>query len=314
MRFIPLASVFPVLVTALVASSFSSAAGNGADKNMQAVPDLHASLKPKFIETLSPPEARKQSTLADAVNVVSKKQGKSTYPGTLVPGVKSTDRSIAGVAGQIAARIHTPGGALAFTVILYYHGGVSGLAKQANTVVAPEHKFSASWDDALAAYKWTSTNAATSKGDPKKLALADESAGGNLAVATAIAVRDAGLLTPLHVLASYTVSRTSATTELDEKYANAKLLNRPMIKWFVTKLINSPSHLKDPRLEPIDAKLKGLPSVTSINASIDALLSDGVMLEDALKKAGVPVEHKMYSGVTHELFGMATVVKKAKEA
>ena len=47
---------------------------------------------------------------------------------------------------------------------------------------------------------------------------------------------------------------------------------------------------------------------------IDALLSDGVMLEDALKKAGVPVEHKMYSGVTHELFGMATVVKKAKEA
>ena len=87
-----------------------------------------------------------------------------------------------------------------------------------------------------------------------------------------------------------------------------------MIKWFVDKLINSPSDLKDPRIQLIDAKLKDLPSVTIINASIDPLPSDGVMLEDALKKAGVPVERKMYSGVTHEFFSMAAVVQKAKEA
>ena len=334
MKWTPLASVFPVLVTALVASSFSTAAENGADKDMQAVLDAHASLKPKPIETLSPAEARTQPTPADAVNVVLKKQDKSTDPETLVPGVKSADRSIAGAVGQIPARIYTPSGTGPFPVIVYYHGGgwvigdkqvydggARGLAKQANAVVvsvdyrlAPEHKFSASWDDALAAYKWTLANAASINGDPKKLALAGESAGGNLAVATAIAVRDADLQAPLHVLAVYPVSQTSTTTESYEKHANAKPLNRPMIKWFVDKLINSPSDLKDPRLQLIDAKLKNLPSVTIINASIDPLLSDGVMLEDALKKAGVPVERKMYSGVTHEFFGMAAVVQKAKEA
>ena len=81
-----------------------------------------------------------------------------------------------------------------------------------------------------------------------------------------------------------------------------------MIKWFVEKLINSPSDLKDPRLQLTDAKLQGLPPVTIINALIDPLLSNGVRLEDALKKAGVPVERKLYQGVTHEFFGMAAVV------
>ena len=322
MKWIPLASVFPVIFTALVASSYSTAAENGANKDMQAVLDAYASLKPKPIETLSSAEARKQSTLADAVGIVLKKQGKSTDPETLVPDLKSADRSFAGAVGQIPARIYTPSGAGPFPVIVYYHGGgwvigdkqvydggARGLAKQANAVVvsvdyhlAPEHKFSAFWDDALAAYKWTLTNAASINGDSKNLALAGESAGGNLAVATAIAVRDAGLQAPLHVLAVYLVSQTSTTTESYEKYANAKPLNRPMIKWFVDKLINSPSDLKDPRIQLIDAKLKDLPSVTIINASIDPLLSDGAMLEDALKKAGVPVERKMYSGVTHDFF------------
>ena len=334
MRLISLASVLPVLVTTLIASSFSSAAENGADGDMQAVLDAHASLKPKPIESLSPVDARKPPTLADAVAVVLKKQGKSTDPQILVPGVKSVNRSIAGAVGQIPARIYTPAGAGPFPVIVYYHGGgwvigdkqlydggARGLSKQANAVVvsvdyrlAPEHKFSASWDDALAAYKWASVNAKSIKGDPKKLALAGESAGGNLAVATAIAVRDAGLQAPRHVLAVYPISQTSTTTESYEKNANAKPLSQSMMKWFFDKVINSPSDLKDPRLQLVDANLKGLPSVTIINASIDPLLSDGVMLEDALKKAGVPVERKMYPGVTHEFFGMAAVVQKAEEA
>ena len=63
-----------------------------------------------------------------------------------------------------------------------------------------------------------------------------------------------------------------------------------------------------------DAKLQGLPPVTLISAQIDPLQSDGVMLEKALKAGGVAVERKNYDGVTHEFFGMAAVVKKAKDA
>ncbi|MGY8903327.1 MAG: alpha/beta hydrolase [Burkholderiales bacterium] len=305
-----------------------------ADKDMQAVLDAHASLKPKAIEKITPTEARKQPSPADAVNVVLKLQGKSTDPEALVPGIKSQDRMIAGAAGPIPARVYTPDGAGPFPVIVYYHGGgwviadkqtydggARGLAKQANAVVvsvdyrqAPEYKFPAAWDDAFAAYKWTLANAASIKGDPKKLALAGESAGGNLAMATAIAVRDAGLQAPLHVLAVYPVAQTSTNTESYIENAIAKPLNREMIKWFVGHMTNSPADLKDPRLQLIDAKLAGLPSVTIINAQIDPLRSDGAKLEAALKTAGVPVERKSYDGAAHEFFGMAAVVEKAKLA
>lgn len=304
------------------------------DKDMQAVLDAHAGLKPKPIEKSTPVEARKQPTPADAVNVVLKKQGKSTDPSVVVPGIKSVDRMIAGAAGQIPARVYTPDGAGPFPVIVYFHGGgwvigdkqvydggARGLAKQANAVVvsvdyrlAPENKFPAAWDDSLAAYKWVLANAASIKGDPKKLAVAGESAGGNLAVATAIAARDAGIQAPLHVLAVYPVAQTSLTTESYMEHAMAKPLNKAMIEWFVDKLTTSPANLKDPRLALVDAKLQGLPPVTLINAQIDPLLSDGVKLEAALKAAGVPVERKTYDGVAHEFFGMAAVVQKARDA
>ena len=328
MKLISFVLVLPVFVTALIASSLSIAAQDGAVKDMQAMLDAPASLKPKPIETFIPAEARKQPTPADAVNVVPKKQGKSTDPETLIPSVKSVVRSIVSAAWQIPARVITPSESGPFPVTVLYHGGgwvigdkqvydggARGLAKQAGAVVvsvdyrlAQEHKFPAAWEDALAAYEWTLANAPSINGDPKKLALAGESVGGNPAVATAIAVRDEGLQAPRHVLAMYPVSQTSTTTESYEKHANAKPLNRPMIKWFFDKLVNSPSELKDPRLQLAVAKLYGLPPVTIINASIDPLQSDGAMLEDALKKAGVQVERKTHQGVTHEFFGMAAVV------
>ena len=317
-------------------ASFAIAADSTAkaDKDMQDVLNSHASLKPKPIENLTAVEARQQPSPADAVNALLKKQGKPTDPEALVPGVKSVDRTVTGAVGEIPARVFTPDGAGPFPVIVYFHGGgwvigdkqvydggARGLSKQANAVVvsvdyrlAPEHKFPAAWDDALASYKWALANAASIKGDPKKVALAGESAGGNLAMATAIGARDAGLQLPAHVLAVYPVAQTSLTTESYNRNANAKPLNRPMIKWFVDKVTNSPADLKDPRVSLVDAKLQGLPPVTIIAAQIDPLQSDGIMLEAALKKAGVAVERRNYEGATHEFFGMAAVVKDAKDA
>ena len=96
--------------------------------------------------------------------------------------------------------------------------------------------------------------------------------------------------------------------------ATAKPLNKAMIGWFVDKLLSKPEDKIDPRLDLVHADLKGLPPVTIINAQIDPLRSDGDMLTKALKAAGVPVEHRVYSGVTHEFFGTAAVVRKAKDA
>ena len=158
-----------------------------ADKDMQEVLEAHEHLHPKAIEKISVEEARRQPTPADAVNALLGKLGKSTDPEVLVPGVKSIDRTITGAAGDIPARIYTPEGTGPFPVIVYFHGGgwviadknvydggARGLAKQANAVVvsvdyrqAPEHKFPAAWDDALAAYKWALANPCHSTATPR---------------------------------------------------------------------------------------------------------------------------------------------------
>lgn len=306
-----------------------------ADDDMQQLLDAHASLKPKAIEKIEVAEARLQPTFSDAVKVQLQRLGKSTDPAELVPGVTAQDGHVTGAAGLLPARVYTPVGAAGpLPVIVYFHGGgwviankdvydggARGLAKQANAIVvsvdyrqAPEHKFPAAWDDALAAYKWVAENAPSFGGDPRRLALAGESAGGNLAVATAIAVRDAGLPAPLHVLSVYPVAQTSLNTEAYIENALARPLNRAMVKWFVEKLVNTEDDLKDTRLSLIDAQLAGLPPVTIVNARIDPLRGDGAKLEDALDDAGVPVERKDYDGVTHEFFGAAAVLKKAQEA
>ena len=310
-----------------------------ANPAMQEVLDALAAMHPKPIESLGVAEARKQPTPADAVNAVLQKEGKNPDPGSLVPSVTSKDSEIPGPAGSLPVRIYTPTSASngkGFPVIVYFHGGgwviadkavydggARGLAKQADAIVvsvdyrrAPEARFPASWDDALAAYKWVAENAATFNGDPNRLALAGESAGGNLAVATAIAVRDdATVQQAAGIIAVYPVAQTgNMHTESYIDSATAKPLNKAMIGWFVDKLITSPADKKDPRIDLIHDELKGLPPVTIINAQIDPLRSDGEMLESALKKAGVKVDRKVYKGVTHEFFGTAAVVEDAQEA
>ncbi|WP_295542933.1 alpha/beta hydrolase [uncultured Pseudacidovorax sp.] len=305
-----------------------------ADDDQLELAKAHEALNPKAIEKLEVAEARQQPTVKDAVVALLRQRGKSTDPNVLVPGVTMTAATVDGAAGELPANVYTPQGVGPFPVILYFHGGgwviadkdvydagARGLAKAANAIVvsvdyrqAPEHRFPAAWDDALAAYRWLSQNAASLGGDPVRLALAGESAGGNLAVATAIAVRDAGLPAPRHVLSVYPVAQTSLNTESYLENAIAKPLNRAMVKWFVDHLVNSEEDLKDTRLSLIDADLAGLPPVTIINARLDPLRGDGAKLEDALRDAGVPVERRDYEGVAHEFFGAAAVLQKARDA
>ena len=306
-----------------------------ADADMKSVLLAQAELGAKPIESLSVAEARKQPTVADAVNRVLKDRGLDTAPQALVPGVTSVDRTIPGPAGELPVRIYTPRGKAPFPVIVYFHGGgwviadkqvydggARGLAKAAHAIVvsvdyrlAPEARFPAAWDDALSAYKWVAANAASIHGSPAKLALAGESAGGNLAVSTAVAAIGAGVIAPLAVLAVYPVAQTgSLATASYADCATAKPLNKAMIEWFVDKVLAKPADKADPRIDIVHARLNGLPPVTIINAQIDPLRTDGVLLQQALQNAGVTVTRVEYAGVTHEFFGAAAAVSKAREA
>lgn len=299
---------------------------------MKAVLDQLAALGGKPIETLSAPEARRQPTPTDAVKALLRKQGKSTEPD---PSVASVDRTIPGAAGSIPARIYTPkSGNGPFPVVVYYHGGgwvianknvydggARALSKLANAVVVsvdyrlgPENKFPAAHDDAYAAYEWAVKNAASINGDPKKVALAGESAGGGLAVATAIMARDRKAQMPVAVVSVYPIAGTDTTTASYMEHAMAKPLNRAMMSWFFEKYLNGPQDRSNTRVNLVGADLKGLPPTTIINAQIDPLRSDGEMLAQRLRAAGVQTQQKTYSGVNHEFFGMAAAVPDAMAA
>jgi len=305
------------------------------DSDMQAVLNQLASLNGRAIEHLDVTAARTQPSPADAVAALLRKQGKDTSPSALVPGVKSVDRQIDTASGPLSIRVYTPDGDGPFPVVVYFHGGgwviadkntydggARSLSKTAHAVVisvdyrrSPEAKFPAAWDDAFAAYRWAAANASSLEGDAAQLALAGESAGGTLAIATAMAARDHGATLPLAILAVYPVGQTgNMQTASYVECADAKPLNKAMIAWFVDKLVTGPADKSDPRLDLVNADLANLPPVIIINAEIDPLRTDGEMLETALKAADVEVTRKVYDGVTHEFFGMGAAVGKAKDA
>ncbi|WP_428154496.1 alpha/beta hydrolase [Brevundimonas sp.] len=306
-----------------------------ADGPMQKVLDELASLGGKPIETLSPAEARQQPTPTDAVKSLLRKDGKDPS-GDL--GVKTTDITIPGAAGPIQARIYKPhdhsedklhpvvvyfhGGGFVIADLDVYDGGPRGVSKMADAIVvsvhyrqAPEHHFPAAHDDALAAYRWVLDNAQSFNGDPQKVAVMGESAGGNLAIGVSMMARDAGLPAPKHQVLVYPVAGVDMDNESYVENADAKPLNKPMMKWFVKHIFANEADAQDPRINIVEkANLAGLPSSTVICAEIDPLRTEGELLAEKLEQAGVDVRHKTFHGSTHEFFGMATVVPDAAAA
>ena len=286
----------------------------------------------KPIETLTPVEARKQPSPADAVKALLTRQGKPTTPEAVG---KVEDRTFQGPGGSLPLRIYTPVGKGPFPVVLYLHGGgwviadldtydasPRALANAAGAVVvsahyrqAPEHKFPAAHEDAMAAYQWVLENAAGIDGDPKRVAVVGESAGGNLAANVAIMARDKGLTQPLRQVLVYPVADDDMNSPSYLENAKAKPLNKPMMQWFAQHYFASMQQAADPRISLVDQpNLKGVAPATIITAQIDPLRSDGEKYAAALKKAGVAVNHVNYDGVAHEFFGMGAVIDKAKAA
>lgn len=301
------------------------------DDEMLVVMEKLQSYDDKPVESLSATEARRQHTPTDAVMDVMKEHNISMPP----PQVDTMGKDIPVQGGSVHARIYTPRtGDSSYPVIVYYHGGgwviadlntydasAKGLAEQTGAVVVsvhyrqgPEHKFPTSHNDAFAAYQWVLNNAATIKGNPKMVAVAGESAGGNLACNVSIMARDKRVQMPVHQLLVYPVANSDMNSESYQKYAAAKPLNKSMMEWFAKNYLGDVNKATDPRISLVKANLKGLPPTTIVAAEIDPLATEGQLLNDKLKEAGVETDYKLYNGVTHEFFGMATVVPDAKEA
>ncbi|MFD2287290.1 alpha/beta hydrolase fold domain-containing protein [Pedobacter petrophilus] len=305
--------------------------GQSIKPEMQSVIEKLVSYGDKPIETLSAADARKNHIPTDAVMALVE-ANKITIP---TPKVDTSGKDIEVTGGKVHLRIYTPkGGNGPYPVIVYYHGGgfvianldvynasAQALAEQVNAVVvsvayrlAPENKFPTAHNDAFTAYEWVVKNAVSLKGDPAKIAVVGESAGGNLAANVSIAARDKNIMVPVHQVLVYPIAQANMNTESYKMYENAKPLNKAMMTWFTEQYLTTMIEGQNPKISLVNAKLKGLPPTTIITAEIDPLHDDGTMLANKLADAGVKVNSRNYEGVTHEFFGMAAVVPEAKAA
>ncbi|HJM90634.1 MAG: alpha/beta hydrolase [Alphaproteobacteria bacterium] len=248
------------------------------------------------------------------------------------------DRTIPGPDGnEIPIRIYTPASVLpAMGVALFFHGGgwVIGslethdhicryLAHGAGCIVvsvdyrlAPEHKFPAGLNDCITATRWVAENAETFGGDPARIALAGDSAGGNLAASTALALRDSDRKVPLSLqLLIYPAVDFTAQTASMEENGEGYLLTRQAVEAFADMYLPDHAARNDPRASPQLAKYHiDLPRAWIQTAEFDPLRDEGRIYAETLAKAGVAVEYKCYAGMVHGFARMGGVVDVALEA
>lgn len=302
------------------------------DPQMLAVIEqLMAFEAPPYTE-LTAAQAREVPSATDAVMAILRKTGTPPMPAT----VDIAHQVIPGPTPQgVLIRTYTPlEGKGPFPVIVYYHGGgwvianlntyeasAQALAEKTGAVVvsvayrqAPEQQFPAAHEDSFAAYRWVVENAGSINGDPNRVAVAGESAGGNLAVAVALMARERDVQLPIHILSVYPIADGDTESPSYQQYADAIPLNRPLMQWFFDNYLGNPADANNPLISLVDADLRGLPPTTIINAEIDPLRSEGEELAQRMREANVPVEQKTFHGVTHEFFGMASILDQALQA
>lgn len=299
---------------------------------MQAVLDELALLGAQTVHTLSVAQARAQPGPADAVRSLLSKQGRSTAP-EAVAGV--VDRTIPGPAGALPARIYTPAGTGPFPVLLVLHGGgwvigsldrydasARALCNAVPAIVvavdyrkAPEAPFPAAHEDSWAAWTWTLDNAVALGGIARRVAVAGEGAGANMAASIALRARDASAVQdPVHQLLVYPVVDADLDSPSERQNAAARPLDTASLAWFVDRYLPDTASRTDPRFALRGNDLFNLPSTSVITADIDPLRSEGRAYAQALDNLGGWVHWINVEGVTHEFFGMGAVVDAARDA
>lgn len=263
-----------------------------------------------------------------ALNVA---MGENSPPADLA---STEDLEVPGAARPLRARLYRPHAEAPVATLLFVHGGgfvvgdIDAYDLQARTIaeragvavlstdyrLAPEDPFPAAVEDVLSVARWTLANAESLGGDPARVAIGGDSAGGNLSAVTAQALRGeerslAGqlLLYPVTDFEGHHASR--------DENANGPLLTTAMMEEFDAHYSSAAPDRADPRLSPLLAgDLSGLPPAIVATAGYDPLRDEGDAYAEALAAVGVPVKHVRYDALIHGFFGLGPLSAGCAEA
>jgi monoterpene epsilon-lactone hydrolase len=225
-------------------------------------------------------------------------------------------------AGGVDGEWISPANAPPDKAVLYFHGGgfrmgsvashreliaqiadASGARVLAiNYRLAPEHRFPAALDDALAAYGWMRDHGVM----PGNIAFVGDSAGGNLVLATMLCLRERDLPLPV---AGVLMSPWTDLAATGESYVNRveadPIHQRPMILALAKNYLGEQEDPRDPLVSPLYADLRGLPPLLIQVGNRETVLDDSTMFADKARDAGVDVELQVWDGMIHvfQMFG-----------
>ena len=259
----------------------------------------------------TPEEARQD--LRDAVR---------PFEGEKIALADERDTHVAGAAGPLRARLYCPTGddGTPAALVVYYHGGgwVAGdldthaqpcrlLAKSSGARVlsvdyrlAPEHRFPAPVEDALAAFRDAIARAAELGADPRRFAVAGDSAGGHLAAVTAqLCAADGGPAPALQLLI-YPVTDCERVSQSRRTFAEGFLLTKDNMEWYEEQFLGSDADRSDPRVSPLLAQeLGGTAAALVVSAGFDPLRDEGEAYARRLQEAGVRTLLRRHPGYVH---------------
>lgn len=309
------------------------------ESDAQAILDQYAKFNAPPIESVTPHTARNLPTLKNAVEEMLAESFMTRAMTLAKPNPEPVGTIkhilIPNQSGELPARVFTPSGDGPFPVLVYFHGGgwvianldvyeasCRALCNAAGCIVvsvayrqAPENKYPAPMDDAFTATQWVMSHAADLGGEPSCVAVAGESAGGNLATVTCLRARDEGAPLPIAQLLIYPVTDYRMNAPSYQSQADARPLSAAMMPWFWQHYLGDFRQGAEPYASPLLANdLRGLPPALVITAEFDPLHDEGLAYAQRLADAGVPTRHTRYDGVMHEFFGLAGAISKAKDA
>ena len=246
------------------------------------------------------------------------------------------DRVVRAIEADVPVRIYTPRASPSpLPILVWLHGGghVVGslqsydalcrkLSLSADCIVvsvdyrlAPEHRFPAGVVDSFAALKWAAGHAREIGGDPSRIAIGGDSAGGNLAAVCAILARDAGEPDLAFQLLVYPRTAPDEDSASHHALAEGYMLTRKVILWFHDHYSANDADRDDFRYAPLIAKdLSRLPPALIIVGEYDPLRDDGIAYASRLRSAGCVVELADYAGMVHPFFSMGGAIDAGRRA